>query len=607
MFFVIFLKYMKFKEETNNQTSQSKYRLGLSRKIQAEPDNEKRRHLLSEAQQTDYYKNEAIKHIETREVEVLKRQGIEFGILKQGQAPWVQFENDNINENHERKTPTPEQVEKMDERLKELGKIFAGSNINWHLDGALNISLLNGEYIGNHKDVDLSVERSELKEFESQLFKNGYGLFLSQSENAESRKTMRRVGYKNFRDSKTEHPIIAAIDKYGKILENKALNHIDAHIIERNSNGSPLGVSGAVIPEKWAKPYPIEFKGEQINLSHPGKVLYYKLHQGRNYDETDIKKLIETGKLKEEDVDDIEAVYKKEEKENIKFAFNIFDGVTKKITPGMNNNNIFEILKQEPALKEREEIIKQPEEKQDFLNRLQLLAEEVFKSEDKSAEIITNLAIEIFDVNEKNLATQEGLSIIRQKVVDLQELKSVRNNLESMTLLNKRLSEKPKIEFLGINDLAENYQKQYEFLKDERLNKVTISVVPDELWVKGAQPSESQAEKGIISIKESYFKTLEKPDEIAWLTHELAHCQNFLDSGSVENYQKNQQTFAFVDLKTEFAYPNNIVEQAAFTKQFEFLKSQGKSRTNIMDMIGQYYNQEDFPFFDRLLDDIYKK
>ncbi|MBI2641865.1 hypothetical protein HYW87_04750 [Candidatus Roizmanbacteria bacterium] len=164
-----------------------------------------------------------------------------------------------------------------------------------------------------------------------------------------------------------------------------------------------------------------------------------------------------------------------------------------------------------------------------------------------------------------------------------------------------------RIGLLRAKDLPKNYQAQHEALHDERLDGVTIAVVPDDLWGKGSQPSESSAEKQLILIKQSYFEAQENPDEIAWLCHELAHCQNFLDSESAEAYQKNMQTFAFDDLKTEYSYPNNPVEQFTFTKQFQYLKEQGKGREDVLAMLGKYYHEEDFPFFNRLLDSVYGK
>jgi len=164
-----------------------------------------------------------------------------------------------------------------------------------------------------------------------------------------------------------------------------------------------------------------------------------------------------------------------------------------------------------------------------------------------------------------------------------------------------------RVSLLKAKNLPEQYQAQREALHDERLDGVTIAVIPDNLWVKGSQPSESSAENQLILIKQSYFEAQENPDEIAWLCHELAHCQNFLDSKSPEEYQGNMQKFAFEDLKTKYSYPNNPVEQFTFTKQFQFLKEKGKSRENILEMLSYNYNKEDFPFFNRLLDSVYGK
>jgi len=92
---------------------------------------------------------------------------------------------------------------------------------------------------------------------------------------------------------------------------------------------------------------------------------------------------------------------------------------------------------------------------------------------------------------------------------------------------------------------------------------VKILVIPDEVWQK-SQPSESAADNQFISFKESYFKQTEKTDEIAFMIHELAHCKRYLDSDSPEAYQKDMQTFAFDDIKSEYTHPNNKVENTLF-------------------------------------------
>lgn len=79
-----------------------------------------------------------------------------------------------------------------------------------------------------------------------------------------------------------------------------------------------------------------------------------------------------------------------------------------------------------------------------------------------------------------------------------------------------------RFQYIEAVNLPEQYQESLDFFNDERLAETMIIVVPDDLWVKGDQPSESSAENDIILFKQNYF---EGSDNIAWMTHELAHCQ----------------------------------------------------------------------------------
>lgn len=241
-------------------------------------------------------------------------------------------------------------------------------------------------------------------------------------------------------------------------------------------------------------------------------------------------------------------------------------------------------IDQQPELPRVETPTKPPDDSEGLASR-DLKAEQAEakkRDETKIAEIRASLGLE---QAEDQKATKQHL----QEYLGLKE-----GDVERVSLLKAK-------------NLPEHYQIQREALHDERLDGVTIAVIPDDLWVKGSQPSESSAENQLILIKQSYFEAQENPDEIAWLCHELAHCQNFLDSESPEAYQGNMQKFAFEDLKAEYPYPNNPVEQYTFTKQFQFLKERGKSREDVLAMLGKYYHEEDFPFFNRLLDSVYGK
>lgn len=346
----------------------------------------------------------------------------EYG--EQEQPPWEDFA-EKIDESFKRKKPSPEVVEKMNGRLLDLGKLFEGSELHWHLDGALNISLMNGaaedpgKYIGEHKDVDISVEKDELEALEVQLHAKGYGLFLSRTDDARANKIMKRVGFHDFSESTEGHRLIAAIDDKGKIRRDKALNFIDVHIVKRDEAGIPLGVSGTPIPEKWTEPQSLEFHGTTLQISHPGKVLYFKLHQGRNYDKTDVMHLIDIGKITEEDIEDVERVYEEECVMNIERGRKIFAPFCDRITSETNADQIFDVLQQQPSFKARA----------DLAAGLRRLAEGISESSERSLESILSIAIEVFGVNEQNDQKRKELGALKRRVEEVQKIRRLQREL----------------------------------------------------------------------------------------------------------------------------------------------------------------------------------
>ncbi|MBU2542809.1 hypothetical protein KJ785_04595 [Patescibacteria group bacterium] len=144
-----------------------------------------------------------------------------------------------------------------------------------------------------------------------------------------------------------------------------------------------------------------------------------------------------------------------------------------------------------------------------------------------------------------------------------------------------------EIKFFSVEKLAGGHKEQYDFLADKRLDDVLVAVVPDGLWVKGSQPSESDAEKNLVLFKESAFNN---EDVVAWLTHELGHCQRLKDT-DVEQYKKD----------SEQGYPDNEVERHAFSKQFEYLKNKGISQEQILLMLQEWYHGEELDFLREIL------
>jgi hypothetical protein len=189
---------------------------------------------------------------------------------------------------------------------------------------------------------------------------------------------------------------------------------------------------------------------------------------------------------------------------------------------------------------------------------------------------------------------------------DFDVSKSMQKYLAEYMEIDIQDAEKIKfIEADSLSEYSEYYNEQYRYLKDNRLENVKIGIVPDNLWKKGKQPTESLADDFLILAKESYFNKTDNPDRIAWMLHELAHCKYFYKVGSSEEYEDDREKLAFTDIETE-TYPNNIIEKYTFTEQFKFLKEQGKTRDQVVEMLKEYYDvKEDFLFFDKLLDKVY--
>ena len=339
-----------------------------------------------------------------------------------------QFPDESVLEHDKddvRRIPKPEEKESMDSNVAKLGKIFNGSDIGWQLDGALNISLMKGEYIGVHKDVDLSVESKDLEKLDTQLIKNGYGLFLStEHPNDKTKRQMERVGAQQFREAPEAHLMIAAIDGQGKIRENEGLNYIDVHLVKRDKDRNPLGYSGVKLPQKWYEPQPKIYQGSEVNLSHPAKVAYFKIHGTRPFDTTDIQKLAGIGDLTLEDVDEISQVFEQEFSARRQIAEGLVEKISTKITPEMSADKIYDAFVGESVIADG---LKRDERVEKTLREL---AKQISET-DKTPEQIKRLSFEIFNV-EKSFDDQRlKINNLRSWINETLRLKELRDSLDS--------------------------------------------------------------------------------------------------------------------------------------------------------------------------------
>lgn len=216
----------------------------------------------------------------------------------------VERKASRVPKNAERPAVTTEVKEKMDRELIALGNLMQNSSVWWQLDGALNISLLKGKYIGAHADVDISVMRDGINKLDEHLSSMRYGLFLTKKE-GEAR-IYRRVSAKDFdRRDWDWQMCLAAIDEQGKIRFDADLPIIDVAVIEKGDKGEAIGWRGTVMPKRWLEGKIIDFHGTKINLSSPARLLFYKILFTRTYDLDDLKQLAETGELTLQDIQEV--------------------------------------------------------------------------------------------------------------------------------------------------------------------------------------------------------------------------------------------------------------------------------------------------------------
>jgi hypothetical protein len=149
-----------------------------------------------------------------------------------------------------------------------------------------------------------------------------------------------------------------------------------------------IGPGGSVLPEKWSTPVKKMVLGHVINLSYPAKLAFFKLHESRAYDRTDLKKLVEQGGLTMEDMADIETSFVEEDLTRRRRAEAIVAGITAKIRPEMDAREIRKVFAADPAIAER---IKSEEEPV-----LTDLAVQVAKLKEKTPAKVAEFALSAF-------------------------------------------------------------------------------------------------------------------------------------------------------------------------------------------------------------------
>lgn len=337
-----------------------------------------------------------------------------------------QFLDESVTEDETegvRRMPSTRERESMDSNISKLGKLFEGSDVKWQLDGALNISLMSDDYIGVHKDVDLSIEDSDLEKLEHQLSQNNYGLFLSTEHPTDSEKRqMEHVSAQKFREAPETHLMIAAVDEQGKIKEGEKLNFIDVHLVRRDEKGNPLGYAEIKLPSKWYEPQPKSYQGSNINLSHPAKVAYFKIHGTRPFDSTDLKLLAGVGNITTEDVDDIGEVFEQEFIQRRQASDAILNRIAANINTESSPDDIYKAFINEPMVAKRLERDKNMGE---IIKELSIRISET----DKTPEQVKRISMQIFDVERSFDVERKKVATLRKWIEESEKMKELRHDL----------------------------------------------------------------------------------------------------------------------------------------------------------------------------------
>jgi len=341
----------------------------------------------------------------------------EHQVWRQDGAPWMPFD-DKIDTEEKRIPPTEKEISDMDRSIAKLADIFAGTDIRWQLDGAMNISLMNGKYIGPHKDIDLSVEATDAGKLEELLEKNGYGLFLSERDG--QKRVLRRIGHEALVKS-NEHVMAEAVDVNGKITENGELRGMDIHLVRRDENGFPKNDSGLPVPKEWYEPVAIEYQGKWINASPAVKVLYYKMHSWRNYDRTDMDRLAETGMLTVDDLGQVGELLERDFENTNAKGLKVFEKISAELEDVATEEDFLKVLRTVQTLRDSMEF--------HGTNAFVEYSRKVIASKDMSPENLVVIAMEHFGIESFNEAKRNKLAVLKRKISDRQDLQKIRSEI----------------------------------------------------------------------------------------------------------------------------------------------------------------------------------
>lgn len=258
-----------------------------------------------------------------------------------------EFKGGKVDEAGKYAEPSPERKAEIERRLDQLGDIMDGASFDYHLDGAINVSLLQKKFIRDHKDVDISVADDDLQALDEQIKKKGYVIvYADRDKYTETHRCLEVVSAKEIAERKLGELQIAKVDKQGKIKDDYAeLNFIDLHVPHRTDNGDIIiGGSGVSLPAKYfqrIEKYHTQ-GGHEIPVSHPVVIAYHKVESGRDYDFQDISHLRDY--LTDEDKKFLVGIFEQEPERKVQQYLPMIKKMFASVNPGMRPDEILSQL-----------------------------------------------------------------------------------------------------------------------------------------------------------------------------------------------------------------------------------------------------------------------
>lgn len=179
--------------------------------------------------------------------------------------------------------PDSERAKELDRQLSEVSDFFEGTGIDWRIDGALNLSLREGRYLRNHKDIDLGISIASIEKLLERAEKMGYEvLYVDRSQTMEVAKERGFVQAE--RVSKDE--IIGGKEKLILVKNTETgpdfRNYMDVHVLKLNENGQKIEEPGVVFPAEFTDDLSVEKEGKEIKLEPTLVFAHHKLWSALN-------------------------------------------------------------------------------------------------------------------------------------------------------------------------------------------------------------------------------------------------------------------------------------------------------------------------------------